>query len=198
MESAPLYRSYPGHCHRLSPPGREPDYRAESKNIPRLLKFHPLSALLAIGFIVAAIVYKKQFSSDREGFPEYFTFLVLVGFVPSAAFFPVAKRFVNWRALSLTLFFVLLLSLLWEATLAVPYKWWGYQPDHMVGIKIGAWSDLPIEAVCVWIAVSYTTAIVFEVAKLWQASGRPAKHAFLGVPAPQARPLHTPSQTNRR
>ena len=48
----------------------------------------------------------------------------------------------------------------------------------MVGIKIGAWSDLPIEAVCVWIAVSYTTAIVFEVAKLWQASGRPAKHAF--------------------
>jgi hypothetical protein len=175
----------------------EPDYRAESKNIPRLLQFHPLSAFLAIGFIVAAVVYKKQFSSDREGFPEYFTFLVLVGFVPSAAFFPVAKRFVNWRALSLTLFFVLLLSLLWEATLAVPYKWWGYQPNQMVGIKIGAWSNLPIEAVCVWIAVSYTTAIVFEVAKLWQASGRPAKHAFLGVPAAQARPPQTTSQTNR-
>jgi hypothetical protein len=169
---------------------KEPDYRAESKSIRRLLQFHPLSAFWAIGLIVAGVVYKKQFSSDREGFPEYFTFLVLVGFVPSAAFFPVAKRFVNWRALSLTLFFVLLLSLLWEATLAVPYRWWGYQPAQMVGIKIGAWSDLPVEAVCVWIAVSYTTAIVFEVVKLWQASGRPAKHAFLGLPAVQARPLH--------
>jgi hypothetical protein len=61
----------------------------------------------------------------------------------------------------------------------------------MVGIKIGAWSDLPIEAVCVWIAVSYTTAIVFEVTKLWQASGRPAKHAFLGVPTAQSQPLPT-------
>ena len=169
----------------------EPDYRAESKNIPRLLQFHPLSALLAIGFVVVAVIYKKQFSSDREGFPEYFTFLVLVGFAPSAAFFPVAKKFVNWRAFSLTLFFVLLLSLLWEATLAVPYKWWGYQPNQMLGIKIGAWSDLPIEAVCVWIAVSYTTAIVFEVTKLWQASGRPAKHAFLGVPTAQSQPLPT-------
>ncbi|MBV8216720.1 MAG: hypothetical protein JOZ08_26170 [Verrucomicrobia bacterium] len=173
----------------------EPDYRGESKNIPRLLKFHPLSVVLAIVLIVASVIYKKQFSSDPEGFPEYFTFLVLVGFVPSAAFFPVAKRFVNWRAFSLTLFFVLLLSLLWEATLAVPYKWWGYQPNQMVGLKIGAWSGLPIEAVCVWIAVSYTTAIVFEIAKLWQASGRPARQAFLGAPIHHKRRARPPEKS---
>jgi hypothetical protein len=159
----------------------EPDYRAESKNIPRLLQFHPLSAILGVGLIVAAVVYKKSFSANQEGFPEYFTFLVLVGFVPSAGFFRTAQRFVNWRALSLTLFFVLLLSLLWEATLAVPYKWWDYQPNQMLGLRIGAWSGLPIEAVCVWISVTYTTAIVFEIVKLWQATGRSAKHAFLGL-----------------
>jgi hypothetical protein len=51
----------------------------------------------------------------------------------------------------------------------------------MLGIRIGAWSRLPIEAVCVWIAVTYTTAIFFEIIKLWLASGRPAKHAFLGL-----------------
>jgi hypothetical protein len=159
----------------------EPDYRAESKTIPRLIQFHPLSAIFGIGLIAAAVAYKKMFSPNPEGLPEYFMFLVLVGFVPSAGFFRAAQRFVNWRALSLTLFFVLLLSLLWEATLAVPYKWWGYQDNQMLGLRIGAWSGLPIEAVCVWISVTYTSAIVFEIVKLWQASGRPAKHIFLGL-----------------
>jgi hypothetical protein len=53
-----------------------------------------------------------------------------------------------------------LLSLIWEATLAVPYHWWGFQHRQMIGVFIGAWSGLPIEEVCVWIAVTYATAIV--------------------------------------
>jgi hypothetical protein len=36
-----------------------------------------------------------------------------------------------------------------------------------------------IEEVFVWMAVTYATTIVFEVVKIWQASGRPAKDAFL-------------------
>jgi hypothetical protein len=157
------------------------DYRMESKKLDRLVRFHPPSVILGIALIVAAAVYKKAFSPVREGFPEYFTFLVLVAFVPAGGFFPTARRFINWRAFSLTLFLILLVSLLWEATLAVPYQWWDYQPKQMIGIRIGAWSGLPIEAVCVWIAVTYATAIVFEVVKLWQASERPAKDAFLGL-----------------
>jgi hypothetical protein len=51
----------------------------------------------------------------------------------------------------------------------------------MMGLFIGAWAGLPIEAVCVWIAVTYATAIVFEIVKLWLASEKSAKHAFLGV-----------------
>jgi hypothetical protein len=76
-------------------------------------------------------------------------------------------------------------SLLWEATLALPYQWWGYQPERMVGLFIGAWAGLPIEAVCVWVAVTYTTVIVFEVVKLWQASEKPARAAFLGLKIPK-------------
>ena len=101
--------------------------------------------------------------------------------VPAASFFPAARPFINWRAFSVTLFFILLISLLWEATLAVPYGWWGFQEKQMLGVFIGAWSRLPIEEVCVWIAVTYATTIVFEIVKLWQASGRKAKHAFLGT-----------------
>jgi hypothetical protein len=157
-----------------------PDYRGQSKQIKRLLRFHPPSVILGAALVVAAVIYKKAFSPVREGFPEYFIFLVVVAFVPATSFFPTARPFINWRAFSLTLFFILLVSLLWEATLAIPYQWWDYQPKQMVGIHIGAWSGLPIEAVCVWVSVTYATAIVFEIVKLWQASERPAKDALLG------------------
>jgi len=87
---------------------------------------------------------------------------------------------VNWRACSLTLFFILLVSLLWEASLASPYGWWGYQQARMMGVYITAWNHLPIEAVVVWIAVTYATVIVYEIIRRWKASNRPMRRAFLG------------------
>jgi len=60
--------------------------------------------------------------ADRHGFPGYFTVLVVGGLLPAVTFYPVARRFVNWRALSLTLFFMLLVSELWEATLGSPLR----------------------------------------------------------------------------
>jgi hypothetical protein len=133
-----------------------PDYGAEARNEPRLLQFHSTSLILALLLIGAACVYKKHFAlpDDRAGFPGYFTLLVAGGLTPAITFFPVARRFINWRAFSLTFFFILLISLLWEATLAVPYNWWNYQHRQMLGLFIGAWAGLPIEAVCVWIAVT--------------------------------------------
>jgi len=156
------------------------NYAGEANKISRLFQFHRTSAIVGVVLIAMAVVYKKMFSPYPDGFPGYFTVLVLGGFVPAVSFFPTARPFINWRAFSLTLFFILLVSLLWEATLAVPYQWWGYQPGQMLGLSIGAWARLPIEAVSVWIAVTYGTVIVFEIFKLWQASGRTAKHAFLG------------------
>jgi hypothetical protein len=155
-------------------------YPGEAKKIERLLQFHPASAILGVALIAAAFAYKKWCSPSPAGFPAYFTVLVLGGLIPSAGFFPTVRPFINWRAFSLTLFLILLVSLLWEATLAVPYGWWGYQPRQMMGLFIGAWFGLPIEAALVWMAVTYGTTIVFEVMKLWQASGRSAKDAFLG------------------
>jgi hypothetical protein len=130
--------------------------------------------------ITGAIIYKKVFSNDPDGFPVYFTVLVIGGLIPSVGFFPTARRFINWRAMGMTMFLILLVSLLWEATLAVPYGWWGYQPGQMLGVFIAGWSGLPIEAVFVWMAVTYGTIITFEIVKLWQASEKPARHAFLG------------------
>lgn len=156
------------------------DYPGEARASRRLLQFHPTSLVLGVVLIAVALIYKKWFSSVPGGWPGYFIVLVAGGLIPSVSFYPVARRFINWRALSLTMFFILLVSLLWEATLALPYGWWNYQHAAMMGVFIGAWSGLPIEAVFVWLAVTYGTVILFEVVKIWQASGRRAKEAFLG------------------
>lgn len=100
--------------------------------------------------------------------------------MPSVGFFRAAQPFINWRAFSLTFFLILLISLVWEVTLALPYGWWGYRSEALVGIKVGAWHGLPIEGVLVWLAVSYTTVIVYEVIKIWQALGRSAWDSFFG------------------
>jgi len=163
-----------------------PDYPGEARQIERLLTFHVSSLIVGLVLIAAAILYKKH-SRFPEGFPGYFTVLVIGGLVPSVSFFPIARRFINWRAFSLTIFMILLISMFWEATLAVPYGWWGYQQKQMMGLFIGAWAGLPIEAVTVWIAVTYGTTIVFEILKVWQASGKPARHAFLGKPKVEAK-----------
>ena len=157
-----------------------PDRPAEARKIGRLVRFHPTSVVVGAALVALGIAYKKLFSASPEGFPGYFTFLVAGSFIPSAGFLPTARPFVNWRAFSLTMFLTLLVSLLWEATLAIPYGWWGYQPRQMLGVFIDGWAGLPLEAVCVWIAVTYTTVIVFEIVQLWQASGKKARHAFLG------------------
>ena len=156
-----------------------PNESALRTQFQRLLRFHPWSLLLAAVLIAAATAWKFH-AEGKLGFPGYFIFLVLATLIPSSALFPEALPVINWRAFSLTLFIVLLISLLWEATMAVPYGWWGYNHVYMMGVYITAWNDLPLEAVCVWIAVTYETAIVYEIIRRWQSSRRPAKHAFLG------------------
>ena len=47
------------------------------------------------------------------------------------------------------------------------------------GLRI-TWSGMPVEAVCVWFAVSFTTVITYEVIKIWQALGKSALEAFFG------------------
>ena len=157
------------------------DYRAEARGLPRIASFHFPSVLLGGALIAAAFIYKKWFSPSPEGFPWYFTYLTVASTIPSAGFFRAAMPFINWRAFSFTFFLLLLISLLWEVTLAIPYRWWGYRPETMLGLFIGAWTGLPVEAVCVWFAVTYTTVITYEVIKIWKALGTGALEAFFRI-----------------
>jgi FtsH-binding integral membrane protein len=136
--------------------------------------------VLAVVLVGGAILYKKQFSSYPAGFPGYFIFIALTALVPSSALLPSARAVINWRAFSLTAFFVLLVSLMWETTLAIPYGWWNFRAEQMLGVRITAWGELPIEEVFLWITVTYSTVIVYETVKCWQASGKTMGHALLG------------------
>jgi hypothetical protein len=157
-----------------------PDNDAQRTSFHRLLGFHAKSFIFAVALIGGAIVFRRVAQPGSPGFPGYFTFLVLLMLLPSIILYGVVNRVINWRALSLTLFMILLSSLLWEATLAIPYGWWAYQPRTMVGIYIRAWDNLPVEAVLVWMAVTFATVLVYETFRCWHASGRRARHAFFG------------------
>lgn len=146
----------------------------------RLLGFHTWSFVLGIVVIGSAIVFRRIAQPGTPGFPGYLTFLVLMIVLPSMILYGAVNQVINWRALSLTLFMILVTSLLWEATLAIPYGWWAYQPATMVGIYIRAWDNLPFEAAFVWIAITFPTVLVYEAIRCWHASGKRARHAFFG------------------
>ena len=153
----------------------------ERVTFERLLRFHPWSLALAAFLIAAALAYQKYVLRVPGRFPGYFIYLVLFATLPSAALLPTARSVINWRALSLAMFMLLITSLLWEVTLALPYGWWNFREQQMLGIRITAWSQLPIEEVYVWIAVTYSTVILYEIIKRWKSTGRSARHAFLGA-----------------
>ena len=128
-----------------------------------VVSFHPASAIFGIVVFVIGLIFKKFGPQmDHEGFPGYFLFLTLVALTPSILFFPVASPFINWRAFSLGFLFILLVSLFWEATLAVPYQWWGFQPRQMLGMFINGFSGLPIEEPLLWLGVTWATVIIYE------------------------------------
>jgi hypothetical protein len=158
---------------------------ASRTSFDRLLRFHPQSLVAGIAVVVGAIVFRTWFVA-APGFPGYFLFLAVVALGPSTLLFPSALPVINWRAFGLTFFLILLISLLWEATLAIPYGWWGFNQAQMLGIYITAWSRLPIEEVLLWCTVTYTTVIVYEVVRRWKSSGKPVMHALFGESARRA------------
>src|ERR1017187_9533588 len=128
-----------------------------------IFSFHLSSAVFGVLIFLLGLLYKK-FGPHvyHEGFPGYFLFLTVVAITPSILFFPVASPFINWRAFSLGFVFILLVSLFWEATIAVPYQWWGFQPKQMLGLFINGFCGLPVEEPLLWLGVTWATVIIYE------------------------------------
>lgn len=142
------------------------DYRRWARRLPRLVLPSPKGWLLVLGAVLGSIAFKAAFNPSRMPLPGYFLFLMAVAYVPFFLAEKAVGRFVNWRAYSLTLSVTLGVSILWEVTLAIPMRWWGYNNECMLGIFIDPWHKLPLEAVSVWIFCSFVV-LVYEAAKMF-------------------------------
>jgi hypothetical protein len=162
------------------------DYSVMAMHPPYIVRIHWPSLWLGLLLFVLAVFYKKVLAAPdhRAGFPLYMTFLLVAAVVPGMLLHRCAEPFINWRAFSITLMWVLLTSLLWEATLASPFGWWRYEREWMMGLHVRAWADLPVEAVVLWLAVAYTTIAVYETIKVVMHMNRPAGAALLGDAQP--------------
>ena len=116
----------------------------------------------AVLFVVSWLIRRSTPSKSGWAFPGYFLFLLIGSILPSLFCSRVAFQFINWRAFTTGWLFILAISQFWEASLALPYGWWGYAPDQMMGIFLKRYCDLPIEAVLVWTLASWATVILYE------------------------------------
>lgn len=98
-----------------------------------------------------------------DGTPSYWSYLSLVPLPVTLVGWPIVRGRLNVPAVVVTTAIVVIASIVWEAVLAVPRGWWGYQADAMLGVHV---LGLPLEAVIVWGLAPVTTAVCFELLRL--------------------------------
>jgi hypothetical protein len=166
-----------------------PNHKAEVQTLDSLIKFDFRLLILGVVLIAVGILVKKT-GPYPQGFPGYYTFLVCMAFLPIVFCFRVVSYLINWRAFAFMSFNLLLVSIVYEASLGVPYGWWRYNPDQMLGFFITAWSGLPAEAVFLWIAAGFGTVLLFEFVRAVLLSDRSVKTTIFGEKDLKVRPLH--------
>jgi hypothetical protein len=165
-EPASAYRQHAAQCIRnIKPDGRKIAY---------------VTAL----FLVVLAYKKLGVHEYREGFPWYALVLLGGALLPNYTVYPAISRFINKQAMLFTMTVVVLLSLLWEVTLGLPEKWWGYQPEPMMGIFVQPWSGLPIEGFFLWLIAGWGNVVLFEFFRLVLHSGRPGRELICSAVPP--------------
>lgn len=136
----------------------------------KLVQISMKAIVVALALIVAGVLLKVHFNYGAWPPPYYFTFLVVAALAPAIIFYRSLESIVNWRAFSFTCLYVLVTSCIWEVTLGIARKWWWYKtPPAVMGWFIPAFGhdnrNYPIEALIVWLVVSFDTILAFEFIK---------------------------------
>jgi hypothetical protein len=150
-----------------------------------LIRLSPrLAALAALAAVTAIVLWRVNGT-----FPTYFAFLTAGAILPAMFLYRTVGHLTNWQAVALTTLYVLLTSIIWEVTLAIPREWWGYEPAGMVGVVIAAWSRgtsiFPVEAAVVWLTAPFSCILIYEFANAFlhhAGSTRAALFADPGLP----------------
>jgi hypothetical protein len=137
-------------------------YRARLK---KLVFINMRGVYWAVTLFAAGVIFKRISNPAGEFIPGYFTFLLIVAYVPFVIFYRVTHKFINKPAFMFCLTLTTLISIVWEVTLAIPRGYWGYQNGAMLGLFIPFWHQLPVEALTVWI-FSTLVILVYEFVKI--------------------------------
>jgi hypothetical protein len=152
----------------------------------RLFRFSPGVLACAVGLLLFGVFMKWRLGFGAWPPPYYFTFLVLVSVVPAIAIYRNVKEVVNWRAFSFTCLYMLVTSCIWEVTLGIAREWWWYKvPPAVMGWHANPFGSLPdrpypVEALLVWLVVSFDAIFAFEFAKGITHEPGGAKKAMFG------------------
>ena len=146
----------------------------------KLIQVSPrLIVVAAVAAIAALILWRVNGT-----FPTYFAFLAAGALLPAILLYRAIGTLTNWPAFAVTTLYVILTSVIWEVTLAIPRQWWGYQPSGMIGVIIAAWSHgdaiFPVEAAVVWIFAPFAGILTYEFAKALAHHPRPTRDALFG------------------
>ncbi len=158
----------------------------DKAHLPEHGRIVAVSIRALVGAVILMAVGLAVFARNpvRAGVvPPYFTFLIVLAFVPAVLLFSTVREYVNWRAFGVTALYLLVTSMGWEATLAVPRHWWGYKPSAMLGIWVSAWTrdpawPFPLEAALVWFASPFSIVLMYEFVKLKKYLADPSKATF--------------------
>ncbi len=127
----------------------------------------------AVAGLALGIFLKTRWSTTGGWLPFYFTFLVIVALVPAVLLYDSVKDLINWQALTLTILYIVATSIIWEVTLAIPRRWWGYRPEAMLGKMVEPWTadptwPFPIEAALVSISAPFACVFTYEAVKAYR------------------------------
>lgn len=154
------------------------EYDRGARAHPRIVQFSPHAVGVWLLVVGSGIGYRYL---QDGGFPGYFVFLMGVGLLPSILLVRTVKKFVNWQALGFAFGGLVLISIIWEVTLAVPYDWWNYKPDQMLGIQLHAWANLPLEEVSLWLVGVWDAVMFYELFRILMRKEGKLRHRLLGV-----------------
>ena len=146
----------------------------------KLIQLSPRLAIVAAGAAVMALVLWRV----NGNFPTYFVFISAGALLPAMFLYRTIGNLTNWPAFAVTMLYVIVTSLIWEVTLAIPRQWWGYEPSGMMGLTINAWSRgdaiFPVEAAVVWLFAPFSSVLTYEFAKALTHHPRAIKVALFG------------------
>ena len=146
----------------------------------KLIQVSPRLVVVAIGAALAALVLWRV----NGTFPTYFVFIAAGAVVPAIFLYRTIGNLTNWPAFAATTLYVIVTSVIWEVTLAIPRQWWGYEPSGMVGLTIAAWSRgdaiFPVEAAVVWLFAPFSSILSYEFAKALTHHPRSTRVALFG------------------